>query len=209
MNPDFIQLLEQKLRQPLPGREAQLKMAHTTRHLSLSAPPQSKKAGVLATFFLKNQKWHLVFIERIQNEKDRHGGQIGFPGGKFEPKDQTLKNTALREAEEEVGIARGDVKILGQLTNLYIPVSNFEVYPFVGFLNYEPAYKLQKEEVSNVLEVPLSHFKNPFIKGMTTIRIGKHLTLNQVPYFDMYGKVLWGATAMIMSELIEVLGWDN
>lgn len=208
MNRDFIQTLQQKLRQPLPGREAQFKMAHITRRMYVSAPPESRKAGVLASFFWKNEDWHLVFIERNQNDKDHHGGQIGFPGGKFEPDDETLLNTALREAEEEVGIVREDVKVLGHLTNLYIPVSNFEVHPFVGFLEYQPVYRLQEEEVSSVLEVPFSHFRNSAEKRTTNVRIGKHLTLNNVPYFDVQGKILWGATAMILSELMEIIGHD-
>lgn len=209
MHDDFIRRLQQKLRQPLPGREAQFKMAHITRRMYVSAPQEARKAGVMATLFSKQGAWHLVLIERNPNDRDHHGGQISFPGGKFEAEDKTLLNTALREAEEEVGIARQDIQVLGGLTDLYIPVSNFEVHPFVGYLDYQPAYKPQEEEVSAVLEVPLSIFRNPTILRTTDIRITRSLTLKNVPYFDIGGKVLWGATAMILSELLEVINRES
>jgi 8-oxo-dGTP pyrophosphatase MutT (NUDIX family) len=201
----FIEQLEYKLQEPLPGREAQLKMAHVTRRFYVSAPNNARRAGVLATLFPKNGELNLVLIERNTNDNDRHGGQISFPGGKFEETDQTLLHTALRETEEEIGIDRKDIRILGNLTDLYIPVSNFQVYPFVGFLNYEPIYKPQTEEVNAVLEVPVRHFKAPGIINTTTIPVSKNLNLNNVPYFDVDGKILWGATAMILSELMEVI----
>ncbi len=208
MTPDFIQRLQQKLQLPLPGLETQKKMAHSTRQLYATHPERSKKAGVLATLFLKNGEWQILFIERSRYEKGPHGGQIAFPGGKYELEDRTLLDTALREAQEEVGINRNDVRVLGNLTSLYIPVSNFEVHAFVGYLEYQPDYKLQPTEVMRVLEVPFSYFKNPSIRRSTSIPIGNHLTLNNVPYFDVYGKVLWGATAMLLNELMEVAGSD-
>ncbi len=205
MPQNFIRELQQKLQRPLPGRDAQLKMAHITRRLYVEAPKEARQAAVLATFFQKNEEWHVVFIERNANDRDHHGGQISFPGGKHEPADESMLHTALRETEEEIGISKSDIKILGGLTDLYIPVSNFQVHPFVGYLDYQPEYRLQLEEVSGVLEVPVAVFHRNDIRKTTDIRISRQLTLRNVPYFEVEGKILWGATAMMMSELVELL----
>jgi 8-oxo-dGTP pyrophosphatase MutT (NUDIX family) len=199
----FITHLQQKLSGPLPGFNAQMIMAHSTRKLyPNSVPADARKAGVLVTLFQKDNSWHILLIERRKADRDKHGGQIGFPGGKFEQDDGTIRNTALRETEEEVGIRHEHVKILGALSELYIPVSNFQVFPFVGYLEHKPFYKLQAEEVKDVLEMPVSFFLESKNKKFTDIQIGRNLVLKNVPYYDLEGKVLWGATAMILSELI-------
>ncbi len=202
---DFINKLQQNLQVPLPGHEAQLKMAPTSRRLYVGAPGDARQAGVLATLFPKDGAWHVVLIERNANDRDRHGGQISFPGGKAEPGDGTMLQTALRETEEEVGISQKEIKVLGKLSELYIPVSNFQVHPYVGFLDSQPIYSIQEEEVSRVIEVPLTHFQNGVAKRVADIRVNKHLSLKNVPYYEVEGKMLWGATAMMISEMVEVL----
>ncbi|MEY3367253.1 MAG: hypothetical protein RI973_408 [Bacteroidota bacterium] len=201
MTQDLIHELEKKLQQPLPGRPAQLEMAHITRQLYRDAPSDARQAAVLAVLFQKDERWHTILIERNANDRDHHAGQISFPGGKFEPEDSLLSNTALRETEEEIGLPGDKVRLLGRLTDLYIPVSNFQVHPFVGFINFSPSYRLQEEEVQSVFEVPLEHFTLPQVRKRTDIQIARQLLLKNVPYFDIEGKVLWGATAMIISEL--------
>ena len=202
---ELIQKIERRMQAPLPGREAHLRMAHITRRLYVDAPTAARQAAVLLTLFLKNEEWHIVFIERNANDRDHHGGQISFPGGKAEPFDGTMLNTALREAEEEVGILREQVKILGNLTELYIPVSNFQVHPFLAYLDAPPTYQLQVEEVNDVLEVPLSHFQQQGTRSVTDIRINSQITLKNVPYFGLQGRVIWGATAMMLNELMEMV----
>lgn len=202
----LIEKIEKRLNAPLPGRDAHLRMAHITRRHYVEAPAGAKQAAVLMTLFPKNEEWHILLIERNANDRDQHAGQLGFPGGKAELSDGTMLATALRETEEEVGIARGQVKILGNLTGIYIPVSNFQVHPFLGYLNAQPAYQLQASEVNDVLEVPLSHFQLPSTKRVTDIRINPQITLKNVPYFDLHGQVLWGATAMMLNELLEIIG---
>jgi 8-oxo-dGTP pyrophosphatase MutT (NUDIX family) len=205
---ELIKRLEERMSHPLPGHNAHLTMAHVTRQRYVDAPVGARQAAVLVALFPKNEEWHVVFIERNANDRDHHGGQISFPGGKAEPSDLSMLATALREAEEEVGIGQEQVKVLGKLTELYIPVSNFQVHPFLGYLEASPSYRLQLEEVNEVLEVPLSHFRLPGIRKFTDIRIAPQITLKQVPYFDVQGRVLWGATAMMLNELLEIVGGD-
>ncbi|MCP3928571.1 MAG: CoA pyrophosphatase [Bacteroidetes bacterium] len=203
---NFIGYLRKQLHLPLPGKEAQYKMAHALRYDATVEPPANAQiACVLICFYLKNEEWHLVLIERVShNQKDKHSGQMGFPGGRYEEVDKTLSVTALREAEEEVGIDSSTVEILGRLTEIYIPVSNFLVHPFVGYTSVAPSFTIQLSEVKNVIEVPFSLLQNPEIRQVTDMQIRKHLKLKNVPYFRVFDKVVWGATAMMLNELLEV-----
>ena len=181
-------------------------MAHGARRHQAEAPNHAMHAGVLALLYLKSSQWHLVFIERSSsNENDRHKGQISFPGGKREVQDHSIIDTALRETEEEVGIDSQSIKVIGQLTDLYIPVSNFNVFPTLGYIDYEPTFSLQQSEVRSVLEIPLEQFFSSDNIKFKNIRVTQNITLNKVPYYDVKGNVIWGATAMIMSELISII----
>ena len=207
MEDPFIKMLEKRLQASLPGREAQYRMAHAIRH---HYPPTSvenaQKAGVLALFYPKNEEWNIVLIERdSSNPNDRHRGQISFPGGRFEPADGNLAGTALREAEEEIGIDSKDVKLLGPLTNLYIPVSNFHVSPYVGVMNYVPDFSPQASEVKSILEIPFKLFLDPSNVQEKDMTVGANLTLKGVPFFHIHNKTIWGATAMMLNELLEVV----
>ncbi len=202
----FIQTLRQALQQKLPGTEAQYRLAHPVRRIPLRAPAEARRAGVLVLFFPKNDQWHLVFIERAsRNTQDRHAGQISFPGGQYETDDGNLTATALREAEEEIAAPRQDIEVLGQLSQLYIPVSNFVVQPVVGLLQSAPAFRPQESEVRAILEVPFSYFQDAARLRQMDMRISSEMLLRDVPFYDLDGKVLWGATAMMMSELLAVL----
>ena len=206
MQQKFIQQLRKQLASSLPGRDAQYKMAHAIRTGYVDAPNDARVAGVLCLIYLKNEEWTVALIQRTAAEaRDAHKGQIAFPGGKAEAEDSSYEATALRETEEEIGIPEKDIEILGALTTLYIPVSNFQVYPFVGFLNYAPTFKLQKTEVATVYEVPLTHFQKASIIDKTEVRISPQIVLKNVPYYDVEGKILWGATAMMLSEFLEVV----
>ncbi|MGH1434988.1 MAG: NUDIX hydrolase [Lewinella sp.] len=205
---DFIQQLSRNLQSPLPGRKAQYKMAHAVRQDTPLPPPNAREAGVLALFYPKAKDWHLALILRPnKNPNDRHGGQVSFPGGKREESDENLQATALRETEEEVGVDRRDVEVLGALTDLYIPVSNFLVAPYVGFLDYEPVFNPQPEEVEQVLEIPFSAFMDAQNHQLKDLRINSQMTLKKVPYFAVQQQTVWGATAMMISELLEV--WEQ
>ena len=199
----FITQLKKELAKPLPGLAAQHKMSTVTRQYNAEAPSDARKAGVLALFYPKDTDWHLIFIERVTNKNDRHSGQISFPGGKVDATDPSYEYTALREAEEEVGVAANSINLLGSLTKLYIPVSNFLVHPFVGFLDYTPTFQAQQSEVQALLEAPFSTFLKEETIKKKTLHINQ-FTLKDVPYYEVKEKVIWGATAMMMSELVEV-----
>jgi len=139
------------------------------------------------------------------NAKDRHRGQISFPGGRFEPQDKHLANTALREAEEEVGVDAGQVELIGGLTDLYIPVSNFRVDPYVGYTEITPDFIPQESEVNDILEVPVEELIHPGNLKYKDLTIREGFTIPNVPYFDLLGKTVWGATAMMLSELVELI----
>jgi len=199
--------LEEKMREGLPGKGAQYRMAHVARQTEYPIPDHARQAGVLALFYPDLEKrWHLALIERVShNPNDRHSGQISFPGGRFEEEDQTLLRTALRETEEEIGVDTSSVKVLGALTDLYIPVSNYQVHPFVGILSHTPTFSPQWDEVQSIVETPLDILCDPATRQRTDLRLSDHIVLKNVPFFNVSGKVIWGATAMMLSELLELL----
>jgi len=205
----FIEELRQRLARPLPGMEAQFKMAFARRAEELrrnpTPPPDAKVACVLNLLHRHNGHWRTVLIQRTENPRDRHSGQVSFPGGRYEESDVELVNVALRETHEEVGVSPLEVEVLGRLTELYIPVSNFVVYPFVGVLHGPADFSPQTGEVETILTPPLTLFAQPENRKMTDLTIAQGLTLKGVPYFDVEGRVVWGATAMILSEFLEVM----
>ena len=152
MDHALIQYLEARFSQPLPGEVAQYKMAPPGRYSSLPAPSAYKEACVLALLFPKNGSWHMSFIHRTSHHpNDKHAGQISFPGGRMCELDDTYESCALRETHEEIGVAADQISVLGRLSPLYIPVSQFLVHPFVGFSPKHPDFQLQKEEVHAVV----------------------------------------------------------
>lgn len=197
------------LQAPLPGEPAQYRMAHQVRRGYLPERPDARQAAVLALLYPHRTEPHLVLIQRPSRDpRDPHQGQISFPGGRREPEDPDLAATALREAEEEVGVPAGQVELIGSLTSLYIPVSNFKVYPYVGVLDERPDFRPQPSEVQDIIEAPLAAFRDPANVQLKDMEIGTGLTLRDVPYFAIANHVVWGATAMMLSELIVALDTD-
>lgn len=200
----FIIALTVSLRD-LPGFEAQLKMAPISRLNDLRNYPTGKsprKSAVLILFYPDKGEIKTVLMERAA-DNTVHSLQISFPGGKYENNDNNLEQTALREANEEIGIDTKTVKIIGQLTKLYIPPSNFDVFPFVGYTNEKPEFKTNSE-VKSILEVDLKTLMNPNTIINKTI---EHRTggIFEVPCYFVDGHIIWGATSMIISELLEVI----
>lgn len=187
----------------LPGIASQLLMAPMGRERQLEPPIDYKLACVLILLYPKQDEWHISLIERSSgNLNDRHAGQISLPGGMLEESDESYEHCALRETEEEIGLSRDQIGILGELTGLYVPVSNFMIYPFVGFTTEEPEFNPSPAEVAQILEVKLGKIHK--YKKTGTIS-SQNYTLNDVPYYDVNGHKVWGATAMILSEFEAVI----
>ncbi len=197
----------ERLRRPLPGPNAQLSLAHPARTLFVADGQTPREAGVLILLYERAGATYFPLIERTShNLDDRHRGQIGFPGGSRDPGDADLVATALREAEEEVGARVDRLQLLGSLSGLYIPVSNFQVNPAVAYARTVPEWRLQASEVARLIEVPLADLFAVEAVKYTDRPLGDGaLRLQRVPYFDLAGEVVWGATAMILGELRDVL----
>jgi 8-oxo-dGTP pyrophosphatase MutT (NUDIX family) len=206
MDIKLIQALENRLAADLPGEEAQLKMAPVHSEHYRVIRDDHKTACVMILLFPKNKEWYVCLIERTDtNPDDKHAGQLSFPGGQLDSTDDTYEDCALREIHEEIGVAPESIGILGSLTPLYVFVSNFLVHPFVGFTNDYPNFMQQESEVSQIIEIPLRHFTKAKYKGLEDMHV-RGTVLPQTPYYEIQDKKLWGATAMMMSELEHILG---
>lgn len=196
--------LQHLLKLQLPGNVAQNKMSPLKRdHWDYYKNSYPQKGAVLVLLYMHGASIHTVAILR-QQYNGVHSGQISFPGGKQEP-NEDLEKTALREAKEELGIVIEDVEIIGSLTNLYIPVSNFIVQPYLGVLNGTPSFKPDNKEVAKIIEINVNHLLDDATVKSKPIMIS---LLNQeldTAYYDLQQQTIWGATAMILSELKELL----
>ncbi len=197
----FINTLKDLLIQPLPGEQAQFQMAPQGR-LNFIMPDKLQNAAVLILLYPMEDKPWLVLMKRPEYE-GVHSGQVSLPGGKYEVIDENMQSTALRETSEELGIPIDQMNIIGNLSCLKIPVSGFEVYPFVGFLKTNPKWKPDKVEVAKVIETPLNVLiQKSTIKTDNWILRGNNI---EVPYYSINGEKIWGATAMILSEFVTIL----
>ena len=181
-------------------------MAHVNReklkHEDLN-PNDYKSSAVLLLLIKRNNDFYIPLTER-HDYAGVHSGQVSFPGGKFEDSDETLEKTALRECNEEIGILN-HIEIVGQLTPVYIPVSRFMVNPFVGILNDDEInYGVNEVEVKNILELSLNDLMLPELIKHTVVEPMPGMKL-KTPYFDVQGKIVWGATAMILNEFKHLL----
>ncbi|MEL6987331.1 MAG: CoA pyrophosphatase [Bacteroidota bacterium] len=201
--PPFIQELKLAFDQALPGRAGHLKMAPFSRKF-VDAPDNARQSSTLLLLFKKEGEWCFPLIQRVGSEHDKHSGQISFPGGSFEANDRSFEFTALRETEEEIGINKGDVEIIGKLSQTYIPVSNFNIHPYVGFIPSLPQFTIEHAEVAEVFEFPLHLLNDLSIRKVRDIKV-RQMLLRDIPYFEFQEKVIWGATAMMLSEFADIL----
>jgi 8-oxo-dGTP pyrophosphatase MutT (NUDIX family) len=166
----------------------------------------SRLAAVLILLYPVDNSIQTFFIQR-PSYNGVHGGQISFPGGKAEPGDADLVHTALREASEEAGIDPPDVTVLGVLTPLFIPVSDTEVTPVVGWCNQKPHFTIDPVEVVHIIEADLIRLNDSSIVREKPFLIRDQML--EVKYFDYDGSVIWGATAMILHELLVIMRRDG
>jgi 8-oxo-dGTP pyrophosphatase MutT (NUDIX family) len=193
---------------PLPAEASQYKMVPPFRRELLRKHKEemknARKAGVLALFYPnKLRETTLVLILR-KTYKGVHSAQIGFPGGKHEDSDETLKATALRETQEEIGITQNQIEVIKQMTEVYIPPSNFYVQPYIGITTKTPMFIKQVEEVEDIIEVSLNHFLDDAAIVTKSVETS-YTTKIDVPAYELNGHIVWGATAMMLSEIKDIL----
>ncbi|MDO6597728.1 CoA pyrophosphatase [Oceanihabitans sp. 2_MG-2023] len=192
----------------LPAEASQFKMSPPFREALLkqqqSKIKNAKQSAVMALFYPdEEQETKFVLILR-KTYKGVHSAQVGFPGGKVEIEDTSLKHTALRETEEEIGVPMQTIETLKALTQVYIPPSNFYVQPFLGYSVSRPNFIKQESEVEDILEVSLAHFleeQNVVTKYVST----SYNRDVEVPAYKLNNHIVWGATAMMLSEIKDLL----
>lgn len=193
---------------PLPGLSSQVKMSPAYRLKLVEKQRKqmrdARDAGVMALFYPDlEQNTRLVLILR-KTYSGVHSAQVGFPGGKLEIDDPSIEYAALRETFEEVGVPMADITVLKALTSLYIPPSNFMVYPFLGITRHTPRFLKQDDEVEDVIEVTLTDFLDDANIGSQKLMTSLDMEV-EVPVFNLNDYVVWGATAMILSEIKDLL----
>jgi 8-oxo-dGTP pyrophosphatase MutT (NUDIX family) len=188
----------------LPGVAAQQRMAPQPRGgwRPGFAPEDARPAAALLLLFPTNGEATMLLTKRA-SALPHHGGQVSLPGGGVAP-GETIEGAALREAEEEVGLVRAAVRVIGRLTPLHIPVSGFVLHPVVGFASARPATTAEAGEVDRIIEVPVAHLLDP-ARHRRTVRVRDGIEV-EMPYFDIDGEQVWGATAMVLAEFAAVLG---
>lgn len=201
---DLVAALRARLQQPLPGLDAQLTMSPPQRgdpdrwH---EAQRNARRAAVLALLYPYEGSTGLVLTQRTE-DLNAHSGQISFPGGRIEPGESPVE-AALREGWEEVGVDPAAPDVLGTLTDLYIPPSDFTVTPVVATITERPFFRPQEEEVDLIIEVPLPVLLDPSKRTSALWTLGGREI--EIPYFAYGDFEIWGATAMMLAELVAVI----
>ena len=186
---------------PLPGKKAHKELAPYRSEIELDFKNKNPKiASTLLLIYPKNGETFFCLIER-QEYEGTHSNQISFPGGKNES-GESMKETALRESKEEIGIDPISINIIGELTQVFVPPSNFLIHPFVGYCDFTPDFKANEREVKRIIEVNIENlFKKDVIKVKKMSFKKSSGTINyEVPYLDLNNKIVWGATSVILNE---------
>lgn len=206
MNDLFSQLpkkLKERLSNELPGLDAWKPLMPFKHPLSQDFSTTGlKPAAVLVALYPHENKWMIPLILRVEDGY-HHSGQVSFPGGRLEDQEE-LVDCALREAEEEVGILAKDVEIVGKLTPIPIHVSNFLVHPFVGILKERPNWIVNPHEVRSILEIGIEEFSEEAVESEEW-DFPKRGGLCRVPFYHLRNQKIWGATAMMLNELMAIL----
>ena len=199
----LLDRLEQDIKSGLPGLKAQVKMAPHLSRAYYEVDSRAKKAAVLILLYPKYDQNYFALIKRRSVKGDTHSGQVSLPGGRMESNDSSLVHTALRETEEELGVVQKEVKVIGQLSDLYVFASNHMVSPFVGSVQKKPDFIPDPREVDWLIEASADSLLKPDAIKKTDLVIRGH-KLNDVSYYDIEDQIVWGATAMILSEFLEI-----
>lgn len=204
----FLQSVSKIENIPLPAESSQFKMSPPFREKlqeqQKDVIKRAKKAGVVALFYPDyNQNTKLVLILR-KTYKGVHSAQVGFPGGKLETTDLSIEHAAIRETWEEVGVPENQIEILRAMTKVYIPPSNFFVFPFIGISRLTPQFVKQDAEVEAIIEVTLQDFISDASVVTKTVSTSYSVQVD-VPAFNLNNYIVWGATAMMLSEIKDLL----
>jgi len=203
----IINTLSEEIQSGLPGWGAQKIMITPGRgKMDIKAIEKNnpRESSVLIWLYPKGDEIFTRLIQRAKSEKV-HGGQVAFPGGKYETTDKDLWRTALREAQEEIGLPPQKVCKAGALSPVYIPPSNFWVHPFVGFSHSDMPVLIDPLEVQRTIDLNIQTLLDPSIKEEKLIVHSYSKTGEKTPYYNVQGYTVWGATAMILSELEALL----
>jgi len=199
----LVKLLEERLKEPLPGTSAHL-ITKVQSKIEFNFPESSKdakKASVLILLFPYSNNIHFFLTQRTLSV-EHHKGQISLPGGTCEKNEKTI-NTALRETEEEIGVDKNEVEIIGELTPFFTPTSGFIVHPFIGWCNRRPKTNKQTDEVHTLFSASLSQLLNDQILELENWNLRGYEA--QVPFYNFDGHKVWGVTAAILSEFKLIL----
>lgn len=204
---DFIRQLKCQIIENLPGETAHVKMAPFNRPLSslaLKDAIEIKESAVAVVMFRNEDQIDCVLTQRNEYE-GKHSGQISFPGGKKDVNDLDLEETARRECFEEIGIPMSSGNLIGQLTDVYIPVSGFLVKAFIYYHHELPLLKRNTREVAEIVTFPLFDLKKEELISTMEVHLPNGTIYKNIPYFDLANKKVWGATALILSEIREII----
>lgn len=196
--------LRRRLRQPLPGLDAQMQMSPPVRGRDVVVPAHARQSAVLILLYPHEGTWWMPFMRRTADGRV-HSGQVCFPGGRRDATDPDFTFTALREADEELGIPQREVEILGALTELYIPPSNSLVFPRLGMLPAPPAFRPEPGEVAEVIEVPVSQLFEPHRRAIHQVEVHQGWQIEAPGYTFHTSCLVWGGTAMMLAELAAIL----
>jgi 8-oxo-dGTP pyrophosphatase MutT (NUDIX family) len=202
------EIIKQKLTKPLPGVASHLKMAPIDRVDEIRQltdyRDSARKSGVMILLFPENNTLKVILIRR-STYVGIHAGQIAFPGGRYEESDITTEKTAYREIEEEIGIPPEKIEIVGQLTDMYAQASNFLISVFVGYISERPELRPQEREVDDIFTIDIDAFLNPDVIQTKEFKVQTTDIPVKAPYYKVEGIEIWGASAMVIAELLDMI----
>ncbi|MCE3295828.1 MAG: hydrolase [Crocinitomicaceae bacterium] len=203
----FALNLKAQLEAGLPGEDAHVRMAPLSRPVSSLAKQSAKvfRESAVTIIIFEDAGEQRILLTQRPKYNGKHSGQVSFPGGKWEEGDLDLLQTAMRECYEETGIRLSIEQYVGNLTPVFIPVSNFHVEAYLFYLDYVPQFQKDEREVEAIFSIRIEELLDENRVQKTNIAVSEEMELEDVPYFDLENKVIWGATALILSELKEIL----
>ncbi len=208
MRQSFLNKIKEELNKGVPGEASHVKMSPIDRitlkkRLELDEKIKESAVAVILHFNTTN-KVECLLIQRSTYD-GKHSGQIAFPGGKKDNTDINLEHTARREAFEEIGLQLSDQHYLGELTSVYIPVSNFLVQPVLYFHDSLPQLTLNEREVADIHSIKLDDLLNEESSSTMSVEFSNGIIHSNIPCFKINNQEIWGATALILNELRDLV----